>query len=268
MKISVLGCGWLGMPLGKRLVDEGHIVKGSTTAQEKMSRLQDLHIIPYRIKLYAEGVEGDLESFLSDAEVLLVDIPPGLRKNPEANFTGKIGRLITYIEKAGVERVIFISATSVYGDSEEIPIYTEEDKPNGTSENAAQLISAERQLINNENFKTTVIRFGGLLGPGRHPVKFLSGRKEIKDPKAPVNLIHLEDCIGIILKILEKEAWETTFNAVSPNHPEREHYYTEIAKLKNLALPEFDNKSVSKGKIINSVHVKELLEYDFQHPLL
>ena len=268
MKISVLGCGWLGLPLAKRLTDEGHVVKGSTTKEEKMQRLREVGIIPYRLKLFAEGIEGDLESFLSDAEVLVVDIPPGLRTNPEANFIGKIGRLINYVEKAGVERVLFISSTSVFEDSEEIPLYTEENEPNGTSENSKQLISAERHLMNNENFQSTVIRFGGLIGPGRHPVNFLSGKKEIKDPKAPVNLIHQEDCIGIILKILEQEAWGKIFNAVSPKHPERGQYYSEAANLQNIALPEFDKNRISRGKIIKSIYIKELLGYDFAHPLL
>lgn len=263
MKISVLGCGWFGLPLAKRLIDEGHVVKGSTTSQEKMGRLQDAGIIPFRIKLFAEGIEGDLESFLSDSEVLIVNIPPGLRKDPDADFIGKIGRLLNYVEKSGVEKLIFVSSTSVFEDGKDIPIYTEESEPNGTGENSRQLISAEKQLVKSKDFETTVIRFGGLIGPGRHPVNYLSGKKQIKNPKAPVNLIHLEDCIGIILKILQKEAWGITINAVSPKHPDREHYYTEVAIQKNLALPEFENAGISRGKIVNSIYLKEQLDYDF-----
>ncbi len=121
--------------------------------------------------------------------------------------------------------------------------------------------------MNNNKFQTTVIRFGGLIGPGRHPVNFLSGKKQIKDPNAPINLIHQEDCIGIILKVLEEEAWGTIINAVSPKHPDREHYYTEVANLKNLALPEFEKTGVSNGKIIQSIYIKEKLHYDYAHSL-
>lgn len=264
MKISLLGCGWLGLPLSQKLLDQGHIIKGSTTSLEKLSKLSEAGLIPYRIKLFAEGVQGDLSAFLEDSELLIIDIPPGLRSDPEANFIGKIGRLKGFIEKSNIKKVLFVSATSVYEDIEEFPVYTADDCPNGTAENSLQLKSAENELKNSEQYDTTIVRFGGLFGPGRHPVNYLSGKKNVKDPKAPVNLIHLDDCIGILSKIIEKEAWGVTFNAVYPDHPTKEAYYSRIAEEKNLAIPEFDHKNVSKGKHIESVALEEVLGYSFQ----
>ena len=264
MKISLLGCGWLGLPLSEKLLEEGHIIKGSTTSMEKLSKLSEAGLTPYRVKLFAEGVQGDLSAFLEDSEVLIIDIPPGLRIDPEADFIGKIGRLKDFIEKSSIKKVLFVSATSVYADSEEFPVYTEKDSPNGTAENSRQLKSAENELKNSEHYETTIVRFGGLFGPGRHPVNYLSGRKNVKDPKAPVNLIHLDDCIGIISTIIEKEAWGVTFNAVYPEHPTKEAYYSRIAEEKNLAIPLFDHEKVSKGKTIESVALEEVLDYSFQ----
>src|SRR5690606_34435708 len=100
MNISILGCGWLGLPLAKNLLEQGHVVKGSTTTREKMSHLTAAGITPYQIKRYEDGVQGDLSSFLLDTELLIIDIPPGLRKDPDADFTAKIGRLKAYIEKS------------------------------------------------------------------------------------------------------------------------------------------------------------------------
>lgn len=258
MNISVLGCGWLGFPLAKKLIEEGHIVKGSTTRRGKMKILTDEEITPYQIKIFEEGVQGDLNAFLDDSELLIINIPPGLRKNPSANYIGKIGRLLGYIDKAGLKQVIFVSSTSVYKDTKEFPVYTEEDEPNGTAKNSVQLQGAEKILKSSSNFNTTVIRFGGLIGPGRHPVEFLSRKKEIKNPEAPVNLIHLEDCSGIILKIIESNSWGETFNAVYPEHPSKEEYYQKVATDKKLSIPEFDEKSDSKGKIIDALKVEEL----------
>ena len=264
MNISILGCGWLGLPLAKKLVEEGHAVKGSTTSHEKMTQLTSEGIMPYLINLQPEGVQGDITAFLSEADILIIDIPPGLRNDPDANFIGKIGRLQDYIKKSGVKNVLFVSATSVYKDSPEIPVYTENDPANGTAENSKQLRSAEELLKNNESFTTSIVRFGGLFGPGRNPVNFLAGKKNVKNPKTPVNLIHLEDCIGIILEIINKEAWGETFNAVSPEHSNREDYYSRKATENNLPIPEFDQDEVSKGKIIGSVTIKEKLDYSFK----
>ncbi|MCF4100322.1 SDR family NAD(P)-dependent oxidoreductase [Gillisia sp. M10.2A] len=267
MKISILGCGWLGLPLAKKLVEEYHDVKGSTTTREKMKQLSSIKITPYLLKLYEEGIQGDISSFLSDAEILIVDIPPGLRSNPEANFISKIGRLKTYIEKSGIKKVLFVSATSVYEDTADFPIYTEESAANSEAENGRQLRVTEELLKDGKGFDTTVIRFSGLLGPGRHPVNYLSGKTGISSPEAPVNLVHLEDCIGVIMKVLEKDIWGETFNVAYPDHPTKKVYYTAIAKEKNLALPDFDGQTASKGKYIESVKLKELLEFEFTTPI-
>lgn len=263
--ISLLGCGWLGLPLAKYLLNNGHIVKGSTTSQEKMQSLTAEGIIPYKIQLFEEGIQGDISSFLDGNNVLIIDIPPGLRKDPTENFIAKIGRLKDYVERSSIEQVIFISSTSVFEDTGSMPVYTEADTPNGKGVNSEQLTGTEK-LILSDNYNTSIIRFGGLFGPGRHPVNYLSGRKNIKDPNAPVNLIHLDDCIGLIDAIIDS-GLTGIFHGVNPDHPVKEAYYKEIAQTRSLALPEFDHRTASVGKIIQSVRVEEELGYKFSKNL-
>lgn len=266
MNISILGCGWLGVPLAKDLIAKGHIVKGSTTSREKITKLSAEGIIPYQIKLFEEGIQGDISSFLIDAEVLIIDIPPGLRKDPTENFIAKIGRLKDQVEKSSIQHLIFVSSTSVFEDREDFPVYTEEDEPNGIQANSEQLKGAEKLMLS-EIFRTSIIRFGGLLGPKRQPVNYLAGRKDIKDPHGPVNLIHLDDCIGIINAIIES-GLTGIFHGVNPNHPTKEEYYKSVAIDKNLTIPEFDEHTPSKGKIITSVRVEEELDFNFNWNLI
>ncbi len=261
MNVSVLGCGWLGLPLAKDLINRGHVVKGSTTSQEKLHDLTAQGIIPFQIKLFEEGIQGDIASFLDDSQVLIIDIPPGLRKDPAENYIAKIGRLKEHIERSSIQQVIFISSTSVFKDGESMPVYTEEDIPNGIGVNSEQLIGTEK-LISSDNYSTSIIRFGGLIGPGRHPVNYLSGRKNVKNPNASVNLIHLEDCVGLIDNILDS-GLNGIFHGVYPEHPAKEAYYKEIAQKKDLALPQFDHHTASVGKIIKSVRVERELGYTY-----
>ena len=262
MKISVLGCGWLGLPLAKRMVEEGYHVKGSTTTRHKMSSLTSEGISPYYIKLYGEGVEGDLNAFLSDADWVIIDIPPGLRSDPETNYVGKIGRLKDYMEKASVPKVIFISSTSVYKNADDIPEYTEKDKANAEDKNGTQLISAEN-IIKSGSYNPVILRFGGLIGPGRHPVNYLSNRSNISDPEAPVNLIHQHDCIELIKTIIATDFKSGVINGVFPEHPLKKDYYINLAKTRNLAIPEFDLSSTSKGKIISSEVLGNEIDFNF-----
>ncbi|HSP40576.1 MAG TPA: NAD(P)-binding domain-containing protein [Gillisia sp.] len=266
MNISVLGCGWLGLPLAKELLNNGHIIKGSTTTREKLQALTAEGIIPYEIKLFEEGIQGDISSFLNEAEVLIINIPPGLRKDSTENFIAKIGRLKEKIDRSSIRHLIFVSSTSVFEDRVDMPVYTEDDEPNGTQVNSEQLRGAEKLLFS-DNYKTSIIRFGGLFGPGRHPVNFLSGRENVKDPEGPINLIHRDDCIRLINTIIES-GLSGIFHGVYPEHPPKEKYYTTIAKKKNLAIPQFDHSIPSNGKIIRSARVEGKLKFTFSKNLM
>lgn len=260
-QISILGCGWLGLPLAKALLQNGFSVNGSTTSTEKLSKLENLGILPFEITLESDSISGNIQEFLQGSETLIIDIPPKLRGNSKEDFIGKIATLIPYIENSAVKNVLFISSTSVY--AEDNSIVTEDTKPQPETEGGRQLLAVEHILFRNSHFKTTTLRFGGLISEDRNPIRFLTGRKNIESPKAFINLIHQEDCIGIILKIIEKESWNETYNAASPFHPSREDYYTQKAIELNLELPEFNYEMPTFGKIIQSDKVQKKLEYTF-----
>mgnify|MGYP000880177604 CR=1 FL=1 len=267
-QISILGCGWLGFPLAKSLLQNGFSVNGSTTTLEKMAILENAGINAFQIALSEEEINGDIDSFLSHSQILIIDIPPKLRGNSNENFVAKIQNLIPFIEKSSVEKVIFVSSTSVYSDAISMDLITEETIPNPDTESGKQLLEAEKLLQNNSNFTTTVIRFGGLIGEDRHPIKFLAGRENLENPEAPINLIHQLDCIGILEGILEKNCFGETFNAVAPFHPSRKVYYSKKAMELDLPLPKFDESKPSVGKIISSEKVMTVLGYEFQKPEL
>lgn len=262
-KISILGCGWLGLPLAKSLLSKGFSVKGSTTSLEKMSTLKNTGIDAFQIALSENEISGKIDSFLSNSEILIIDIPPKLRGNTAENFVAKMERLIPFLEKTSVQKVIFVSSTSVYSDDNST--ITEETKPQPDSVSGKQLLEAENLLQSNPNFKTTVIRFGGLIGKDRHPIRLLAGRQNLENPDAPINLIHLTDCIGIIEKVINKDFFGETFNAVAPFHPTRKEYYTKKALGLNLPLPLFDESNPSVGKTILSDKIEVILGYEFQN---
>lgn len=261
-QISILGCGWLGFPLAKQLVKKGYSVKGSTTTGSKLELLEKEGISPFLISLKADGIQDDTVPFLENSELLIINIPPGLGHNPDERFATKMERFIPFIEKSSVEKVIFVSSTSVYAD--ENNLVTEETFPKPETESGKQLVVVEKLFSENKNFQTTILRFGGLIGENRHPVKFLAGKRTVKNPEAPINLIHQSDCVEIILKVIEKKAWNTVFNAVAPFHPTRKKYYTEKALEFGLVPPQFDENQSSVGKTVSSDKLIRLLNYQFK----
>ena len=153
-KMAILGCGWLGLPLAKYFTSKGYIVKGSTTSIEKIEILKSFSIEPFIISLMENKIEGDINTFLNNAEVLIIDIPPKLRGINKENFVQKIKNIIPDIEKSTIKKVLFISSTSVYADTENLPIVTEETVPNPDTESGKQLYEVEQILQNNAQFKT------------------------------------------------------------------------------------------------------------------
>jgi len=262
-QISILGCGWLGLPLAEHLIDKGYTVKGSTTSPDRMGELESKEIEAFIIELSAAEISGDYQEFLQNSQTLIIDIPPKLRgENPESF----VGKMKTFIEKAvlnsSIENVLFISSTSVYG--EEAINVTEETPEKPETLSGKELLETEHFLQNQTAFKTTILRFSGLIGGNRNPAKSLAGKSNISTPQAPINLIHQDDCIGIITSIIEQNIWNEKLNASAPFHPTRKDYYTSKAQQLGLELPQFEESNAS-GKIIDSSKLIASLNYHFIH---
>lgn len=261
-KISVLGCGWLGLPLAKSLVSKGWLINGSATSPEKTELLQSQGIEPFLLQLKPELTGNNIEDFF-DSEILIINFPPERRDDIISFHTKQIEAIIHFAEKSPVKKIIFASSTSVYKSVNRT--LTEADYLPAESQTGEALKIAEQILMNNINFKTTVLRFGGLIGEGRQPGKFFAGKKNIPNGRAPVNLIVSEDCINIINKIIEQNVFGEIFNAVADAHQSRAEFYTAAAKKLNLPAPEFIDE-LNEYKIISNEKLKQKLNYTFIYP--
>lgn len=258
--VSIVGCGWYGLPLGKYLAEKQYIVKGSTTRLPKFSTLSSNGIQPFLLELNPVPEQYDLALF--DCDICLVNIPPSNPDRSDKFTQAQLFFIRQQLLKQKVKRVIFISSTGVYPNLNR-EVSEEDEALEQRSRSGIQLLPLEQIFTSESTFSTTVIRFAGLYGGDRHPVKYMVGR-HISNGLAPVNMIHLEDCIGVTEAIIEKGLWGETFNACSPDHPTRKDFYTRAAKERKLPVPSFveekeDFKIVSPAKLINATG------YRFRH---
>ena len=191
-------------------------------------------------------------------------IPPGLRRGTGADYVLKMTHFLEAIEKAKVSKCILISSTSVYGDAQ--GKVTEADAPIPETEAGRQLLQVE-QLFFTASFKTTIVRFGGLIGGSRQPVRYLAGRENLSNGKAPVNLIYREDCIGILTAILQQDGFGHIFNGVHPAHPAKEIYYPKVAAALGLEPPKYASEKTTTFKEVHSVNLLAILDYRFKKEL-
>lgn len=244
-QISILGCGWLGAALALHLHEKGHQVFGANRSLTTTSELKG--IIPFQVDISKR--DNDYASFLA-TDVLIIAIT--------SKSLEDFKDLILHIEKSKVQKVIFISSTSVYANSNST--VTEETQTKNTP-----LSAIEKLFQESTSFKTTLIRFGGLFGYNRKPGNFFKPGRIIENPEGFINFIHRDDCIGIIEQIIAQNKYDTIFNGCANDHPTRRAFYTkEAAKVGRTDL-EFNEQSTNDYKIISSQKVVDILNYDFKY---
>lgn len=246
-KISILGCGWLGKPLAVSFIKQGFAVKGSTTSETKLSEFQELGITPFLINL--DALTHNTAAFL-DSKILIVALPS---KDIEG-----FRNLICHVEKSSIKKVIFISSTSVYGNSDDVVTEESETLP-------AALTTIELLFKNSTHFETTIIRFAGLFGYNRKPGNFFKDGRKIPNPDGFVNMIHQDDCIQLIEKVIEKNVWNQIFNGCADTHPTRRGFYTKCTLDIGLKSPEFEEVEALQQKVISNKKSKEYLDFEYTY---
>jgi len=248
--ISILGRGWLGLPLARRLSQLGHRIRISTRSAAKQAELSAQGLSGY---LFDIDRTDALSLELLDSDTLIIAITS---KNKEG-----FQRLIAALADSKVRQVLFISSSSVYQN-----LNREVSEDEAAEDPEHPLYQIENLFRTNTNFTTSVIRFSGLVGPKRHPGRFFRGGKTVKQPDAPINLIHLDDCIGLIETIIKQSAWGEVFNGCSDTHPIKREFYPLVAKAIDMPCPAFSDAQTSGYKIVGNDKIKHQLGYQLQHP--
>lgn len=247
--ISVLGSGWLGLPLAQHFMNSGFAVKASTTSARRVAELSAIGVEPYIVDI--DSLTDEVDGFLQ-AHTLIINIT-------SKNLAG-FQQLAAAIVAAGVEHVLFVSSTSVYRNVQ--ATITEQDSDYYSQ---SPLLDIERLFTDCDGFATTVVRFGGLIGYTRHPGRFFKPGSSVQNPDSPVNLIHRDDCIGIISQIIAQGLWGEVLNCTADTHPSKRVFYTQAVQSLGGSLPNFGVSDEAAGKLISNEKVKRLLNYDFKH---
>lgn len=258
--ISILSCGWLGMPLAGRLVQEGYCVKGATRTSEKLAQIKAQGAAAYLVNLPAQVANDQLNELL-DCDLLIINIPPQRRSGlPSAHGEHMVYLAEKMRQKAHIPQVIYVSSTSVYRDTNgEV---TETSPLNSPEEDV--IVYAE-QLLQRE-FGAAILRCGGLMGQDRIPGKYFIGRT-VDTGEIPVNFIHQEDVIGLLLAMIRQGIRGEVYNAVAPLHPTRREIYLANAAKFGWQPPVFvESAQPIPFKVVNSEKAMRELGYDFIFP--
>lgn len=263
--ISILGCGWLGLPLAEKLLQEGHQVKGSTTRAERIAELRSRGVEPFQLCAVNGTWEGEgLTEFLA-CDVLIVAIPPGTKRNPDSAHAEEIYALLELISElhSTIDKIIYISSTSVYKNENRIVVESDIAEERDAANKI--LFRAEQYVQSSVIKEKLILRLGGLTGYERMLARFFAGKAELAGGNEPVNLVHRDDVVSVILFLLKKKTGDTVLNVCSPLHPTRKEFYMQLCERFQLAAPDFSEKKHADWKEVSTDKL-DSLGYSWIYP--
>ncbi|MDF2456837.1 MAG: epimerase [Cytophagaceae bacterium] len=258
---SILGCGWLGLPLADHLLQTGYQVKGSTTQTDKLKALEDKGIEAYLIDL---SKEGSIAPSFFESDLFVITVPPRSRTQPPGVYLAQMKKLAAFIEHhPQIKQVIYTSSTSVYPDRAGL---AKEESVSLLEQSAhKELVEVENTFLALSTIAVTIVRLGGLTGGSRLLVKHFAGKKELPGGHYPVNLLHQQDAVRIVHFAAENKLIGV-YNACSPHHPYKKDFYVALAHRFQMALPEFradqeEGKTIATEKLQKAGYV-----FSFEDP--
>jgi len=200
----ILGCGYIGIELGRQLTEAGHSVVGVRRSDDGCKAIEDAGFEPHQADLTdPDGIAG-----LPEADWLVFAASSGGR-NAEAAREIYVDALEGAIEEYGrrespPDRLVYTSSTGVYGDHD--GAWVDESTPlEPTTEKTSVLVEAERVARERSaefGIDGTVARFSGLYGPDRYRLE-----RYIEGPvtEGYLNMVHRADAAGAVAYLLTND---------------------------------------------------------------
>ena len=197
MRILIAGCGYVGSALGLLLASEGHTVFGL----RRNTAALPSGTTPVRADLSKPLPPDTLPTGL-DAVVCAASPGGSSDEAYRAAYVDGPGNLISALQGQGIERLVLVSSTGVYGQKNgEWVDEASPTEPNGTS--GRRLLEGEHLVLGGP-YPATVLRLGGIYGPGRTGMIERALRNPSPDDGSPqyTNRIHRDDCAGALRHLL------------------------------------------------------------------
>ncbi len=230
LRISIIGCGWLGKLLYKTLGENYQI--SCFTRREEEVNLENYYYNPPK------------ESLFWDCDYAIVTI------STKDNYLETLKQIALHVNSNAV--LILMSSISVY---REYDCEVDEGSPITQSSKQAEA----EQLMQTLRDKLIILRLGGLMADDRIAGKW-SKVSVFED--GFVNYVHRDDVIGVVEALLSQKKEQGIFNVVAPKHPLRSLVHRSNSKKFGFELGEF--KEMSHRKIFSTALERDI-KYNFRY---
>jgi len=218
MRVAILGCGYIGLELGRQLTDAGHEVVGVRRSDSGCDAIEDAGFEAHQ----ADLTDPDDVEALPAADWLVFAASSGGR-GAEAAEAIYVDALRSVIDNYGrrespPDRLVYTSSTGVYGDHD--GGWVDESTPlDPTTDKTRVLAEAERiarEHAADYGIDGTVARFSGLYGPDRYRLeRYLEGPVT----EGYLNMVHRADAAGAVAFLLTEDLARNEVVLVTDDEP-------------------------------------------------
>lgn len=234
MRVLIVGCGYVGTPLGALLVKLGHEVWGLRRSAAALEELK------------AAGIQllvGDVtnpESLKTlpcpfDWVVNCVASAGGGPEDYRQVYLAGTRNLLTWLAPTPPKKFVYTSSTSVYGQDDGSPV-KETSPTEPDADTAKVLVETEKTLLTafqQAKFPAVILRVAGIYGPERgHLFKqYLRNEARIEGQgERFINMIHRDDLVTIIIAALKSGRPGEIYNAVDDEPVAQIHFFRWLSE--------------------------------------
>jgi nucleoside-diphosphate-sugar epimerase len=277
MRVLIVGCGYIGLPLGAELARRGHAVFGVRRSPAASAELRRSGVEPLMADVSNRASLAALP-LPFDWVVNCVASSGGGAEDYRRTYLEGTRHLLDVLSSALPRRFIYTSSTGVYGqiDGSEV---TEESPTEPDSATAQVLVQTERLLLaarRERRFPATILRLAGIYGPGRGYWlrQLLAGEARIEgDGGRVLNMVHRDDVVGAVIATLEGAAPGEIYNVVDDEPVTQRDFLAWLAQRFSRPMPASvpgDPSAARKrgltSKRVSNARLRREVQYRFRFP--
>ena len=276
MRVLILGCGYVGTPLGAELVRQGHEVYGVRRSKSSQGEIRSNGITPIAADITDPETMAALPRPV-DWVIHCVSATGGGSQEYRRTYINGTRNLLDWLEDEPPRKFVYTSSTSVYGQDDG-SLVDETSLTVPSAETIKLLVEAERMILNSSQhrgFPGVILRLAGIYGPGRGYwlKQFVAGEARLEgDGGRMLNMIHRDDVVGAVLAALKNGRPGQVYNAVDDEPVSQRALFEWLAQRMNRSMPPtvpLDPAARKRGitnKRVSNRRLKAELGYQFKYP--
>ncbi len=278
MRVLIVGCGYVGLPLGAELVRQGHNVFGVRRTTSAEAELKEVGIRPLVADVTEPKTFAALPGPLDWVVNTVASTPGGGAQDYRRVYLEGTRNLLRWLTAAPPRKFVYTSSTGVYGQHDRS--WIKETSPTQPATETGRVLVETEQLVlaaaREQGFPAVILRVAGIYGPDRGHLFKQYLREEAVIPGQGdrfLNMIHRDDVVGAVITALQAGRPGEVYNVVDDEPVTQLAFFRWLSETLGRDLPPFgppetetDRKRGLTNKRVSNRRLKMELGYRLRYP--